>query len=492
MLRARHDIRLDAKHSAFAYQVQAVEAVKALPYAALFHEQGLGKTKIGIDLGLHWLASKIVDTVLVVTKRSLIENWSEEVRAHTHLVARVLDQNHGSNFFAFNSPSRFYLAHYEVLKSEEARIALFLKTRRVGVILDESHKIKNPDAALSRVFHRLADGFVRRVIMTGTPVANRPYDLWSQIYFLDKGNALGPDFAEFRRKLDLRNDLWQEGGKRAEFERELAGVFAKIKPFTVRETKGTAGIELPEKSVENVEVELEKSQAELYEKYRAELRAEIVRDGVLVDDDAEDILKRLLRLVQVASNPALVDHSYCNTPGKLPLLLKLVEEGLAEGSKIIVWTSFVDNVEWLAEQLSLFGSVFVHGALPMVERNVAIKAFKTDPGARVLVATPGAAKEGLTLTMANHAVFYDRSFSLDDYLQAQDRIHRISQKHACYVWNLVGAYTVDEWVDSLLAAKRLAAQLAQADITAEEYKRLANYDFGRIVRNVLGLEGEGA
>lgn len=45
MLRPRSDIRLDAKHAAFAYQVQAVEAVKALPYAALFHEQGLGKTK---------------------------------------------------------------------------------------------------------------------------------------------------------------------------------------------------------------------------------------------------------------------------------------------------------------------------------------------------------------------------------------------------------------------------------------------------------------
>jgi len=74
------------------------------------------------------------------------------------------------------------------------------------------------------------------------------------------------------------------------------------------------------------------------------------------------------------------------------------------------------------------------------------------------VATPGAAKEGLTLTVANHAVFFDRSFSLDDYLQAQDRIHRISQTQTCFVWNLIGSDTIDEWVDSLLTAKRLAAQ----------------------------------
>ena len=488
MLRPRSDIRLDAKHAAFSYQVQAVEAVKALPYAALFHEQGLGKTKIGIDLGLEWLATNQVDTVMIITKRGLIENWSEEIRSHTHLVARVMDQNHASNYFALNSPTRFLLAHYEVVKSEEKRLALFLKTRRVGVILDESHKIKNPDAEITKSFHRLANGFARRVIMTGTPVANRPYDLWSQIYFLDQGNALGQDFSEFKRQLDLRNDLWEDEKRRNEFEQTLSSVFAKIKPFTVRETKDSAGIELPQKNVENIAVDLEESQRQLYASYQAELRAEIVRDGVLVDDDAEDILKRLLRLVQIASNPGLVDHSYSSTPGKLPPLVALVERAVAENTKIIVWTNFIENAEWLADELSGFGCAHVHGSRSMAERNDAIRAFKTDPSIRVLVATPGAAKEGLTLTMASHAVFFDRSFSLDDYLQAQDRIHRISQKTTCYVWNLIATSTVDEWVDSLLTAKRLAAQLAQSDISPEDYKRLANYDFGRIIRNVLGLE----
>ena len=95
----------------------------------------------------------------------------------------------------------------------------------------------------------------------------------------------------------------------------------------------------------------------------------------------------------------------------------------------------------------------------------------------------------LTLTVANHAVFFDRSFSLDDYLQAQDRIHRISQSRTCHVWNLICAGTVDEWVDTLLAAKRLAAQLAQSDVTPEDYARLANYDFGQVIRTVLGLGG---
>jgi SNF2 family DNA or RNA helicase len=488
MLKPRPDLRLDSRYDAYGYQVQAVEAVKGLPYAALFHEQGLGKTKIGIDLALEWIRTGAVDAVLIVTKRGLVENWSDEVKAHTFLRARVLDQNKGSNFFALNSPSRLYLTHYEVIKSEERRLALFLKTRRVAVILDESQKIKNPDADLSKAFHRLSSGFTRRVIMTGTPVANRPFDLWSQIFFLDGGKSLGTSFEEFQRNLDLSNDLWADPEKRLLFEGELAGLFDRVRAFSVRETKDSAGIDLPEKRVENILVKAEPHQRDLYERFRRELRADVVRAGEAVEDDAEDMLKRLLRLVQVASNPRLVDEGYEWVPGKLGVLKDLLERAVGEDSKAIVWTSFVANAEWLGRELANLGAVVVHGGIGIDDRNHALAAFKQDDAVKVLVATPGAAKEGLTLTVANHAVFYDRSFSLDDYLQAQDRIHRISQQRTCFVWNLLCEDTVDEWVDSLLAAKRLAAQLAQSDITREEYLRLANYDFGRIVKEILGLE----
>lgn len=465
-----------------------MEAVKGLPYAAIFHEQGLGKTKIGVDLALEWLKSNVVDSVLVVTKRGLIENWSEEIRAHTYIRPRILDQRRPSNFFALNSPARVYLTHYEVMKSEQRRLRLFLKTRRVAAILDEAQKIKNPESELAKVFHSLSSGFVRRVIMTGTPVANRPYDLWSQIFFLDEGKSLGTDFADFRQKLDLSNDLWSDDRKRGEFENELSLIFDKIRPFTVRETKASSGIQLPEKQIENVQVDAEHDQRALYDKFQYEVRAEVTRDGQLIEDDAEDLLKRLLRLVQVASNPHLVDQSYSKTPGKLPKLLSLLESAVEAGSKAIVWTNFVENAQWLASQLKVYNPAVVHGQRSMDDRNDAIRRFKQDKETKVLIATPGAAKEGLTLTVANHAIFYDRSFSLDDYLQAQDRIHRISQDQPCYIWNLICRDTVDEWVDSLLAAKRLAAQFAQADISAEEYKKRANYDFGKIVKQILGME----
>ena len=180
MLNVRLRPKLDAKRSAFPHQLDALEAIKDLPFAAVFHEQGLGKTKIGLDLALSWIARDIVDSVLIVTKKSLIENWRTEIKEHTHLSPRVLGQDRKANFFAFNSPVRLYLTHYEAVVSEQKRLKLFLKTRRVAALLDEAHKIKNPEAEVTKSLEALAEGFVRRVIMTGTPVANRPYDLWAQ------------------------------------------------------------------------------------------------------------------------------------------------------------------------------------------------------------------------------------------------------------------------------------------------------------------------
>lgn len=490
MLRPDTKLDLSATFNAFPYQLDAVEAVKGLEYAALFHEQGLGKTKIAVDLSLHWLTEQSVDTVMIVTKRALVENWRQELVAHTHLKPSILNQDRKHNFFVLNSPARVILAHFEVIKSEQERLEMFLKTRRVAVILDEAQKIKNPSAALTRAFHDLRGGFQRRIIMTGTPVANRPEDIWSQVYFLDGGQALGEDFEVFKSDLALDNELHQDVDRQREFADALGSVFAKLRHFSIRETKSSTGIELPDKIVRTVSTYMAPHQAKLYDTYREEERAEVMQGGVLTEDDAEAVLKRLLRLVQVTSNPALVDDSYKEEPGKFSELYRLVREATDDGSKVIVWTSFVQNAEWLCERLSEFGAVRVHGELPIEARNRAIDDFKKNKSVNVLVATPGAAKEGLTLTIANHAIYYDRTFSLDDYLQSQDRIHRISQKKECYIWNLICEDTIDSWVDSLLQAKRLAAQLLQSDVTQEEYESVANYDFGRAITEILNPTAE--
>ena len=174
----RKEPKLESKFNAYTFQKEAFNAVKDLNYCAIFHEQGLGKTKIAIDLMLYWLNIKSVDTVLFVVKKNLIHNWKAEFESHTHIKPKILSQNKTSNFYTFNSPSRVILTHYEVCSTEINRFKLFLKARNVAVVLDESTKIKNPFSKITKSFFQLSKLSIKRVIMTGTPIANRTYDIW--------------------------------------------------------------------------------------------------------------------------------------------------------------------------------------------------------------------------------------------------------------------------------------------------------------------------
>ena len=484
-MRTRTTPRLQPKHRALPHQLEALQVVRDLEYAALFHEQGLGKTKIGLDLILYWLAKAAADSVVVVTKKLLVPNWVREIDTHTYLRPVVLAQNKRANYWAFNTPARLYLAHYEVMHTERTRLSMFAEARRLAVILDEAQRIKNPNTAPAKALHALAPKLVRRVIMTGTPVANRPYDIWSQIYFLDQGQSLGNSFSAFKHNTDLTRTVAERQESARAFEGKIAGVPARIRPFSVRETKNTAELALPEKVIRDTPAKMEEAQSALYARYKIQLRAEVQQDGVKTLDDADRVLKRLLRLVQVASNPRLVDETYADEPGKLTVLDRILAGRQPDQAKKIVWTAFTDNVEMIARRYPERHPARVHGRRPMADRNSDIARFVEEDGCTLLVATPGSAKEGLTLTVSDHAIFFDRTFSLDDYLQAQDRIHRISQTRECLVENLIASDTVDEWVGTLLSAKELAAALAQGDLDLRDYRDHVTYDFAQALDAVL-------
>lgn len=228
---------LTAKLMAFPYQHEAFLAIKDKPYAAIFHEQGLGKTKIAIDLLLYWLDKRDIDTVMIVTKKTLVANWVGEFKTHTNLRPMILDTKKKSNYYVMNSATRVIVTNFETISTEQDPIRLFLKTRNVAIIIDESTKIKNPDSKLTQSYFSISPLFKIKVIMTGTPVANRPYDIWAQIYFLDMGKSLGSNFVEFKSSCDLSNDLDDNVEKRDAFEKTVAAIYSKIKDFSVRETK---------------------------------------------------------------------------------------------------------------------------------------------------------------------------------------------------------------------------------------------------------------
>lgn len=487
MIVSHAKINFNAKKDAFPYQEQAFLAIKDLDYSAIFHEQGLGKTKIAIDLMLYWLTKRNIDTVMIVTKKQLVKNWIDEFNDHTYLKPKILTNNKNNNFYVYNSAAKVIVTNFETISTDKTHIKLFLKCRNVAIVIDESAKIKNPESKLTKDFFEVSELFKIKTIMSGTPVANRPYDIWAQIYFLDKGKSLGEDFTLFKSATDLSNNLKDDSLQREIFENTVSGIFDKISSFTVRETKKSSNISLPQKEYVTIPAQFEENQEKIYKKVMEELGVEIKKNGTTFYDDDSAALKRLLRLNQIASNPKLLDDTYSGVSGKEKELDALLRQIIQRSEKVIVWSSFIENINYFAKKYSNYGTCKIHGSMTIEDRNKSVERFKKDADTRVLFATPQAAKEGLTLTVANNVIFYDRGFNLDDYLQAQDRIHRISQQKKCYIYNITIQNSIDDWIAMLLDAKQQAAFLAQGDINISDYRAIADYSYGDIIRGILSV-----
>ena len=451
--------RLDDRTDGHRYQKEGVESLQDLEYAGILHEQGLGKTKIGLGVALHWFRNGVVTNILIITKKNIIETWQEEVAKHTWLEGYVIGTNPTRTSYALTGRGKILIVNYDQARILEDTIATWQRARRVGAILDESQAIKNPAAKTSEALMRLREGFVRRLIMTGTISANRPYDLWNQIRFLDGGQALDMEYDEAKKLYDLpRNERDAEG-----FAGRMADLNSRIASFTIRETKETAGIDLPPKSIETWEAVLEDRQRVLYDEYEQAAKVLIEKDATPFLDDNSGVLKTLGRLVECAAYPMGIDEGYEEEPGKDEVLDEVLQHRV-KGRKAIIWTGFRGNAERLAGRLGPGRSVVVHGGIEDKERNRRIRMFKDErETVQLLIATPGSCKEGLTLTVAQHVIFYDRSFRLEDYEQAQDRIHRLSQEYECFVHRIIAVDTIDEWVNKLLEAKKEAASHAQGD-----------------------------
>ena len=225
----------------------------------------------------------------------------------------------------------------------------------------------------------------------------------------------------------------------------------------------------------------------MYDQIQHEMEILVQKEEEAFLDNSEACLKRLLRLLQIASNPRLVDDLYGSFSGKEQRLDTLLAEIVARGEKVIVWSSFIENVNYFYAKYKSLISVRIHGGMTIEDRNKSVEKFKSGE-ANVLFATPQAAKEGLTLTIANNVIFYDRGFNLDDYLQAQDRIHRISQTKTCFVYNLMIKDSIDVWVDKLLQAKQNAAFLAQGDYKLAQYQSIMDYSYGELIKEILNME----
>ncbi len=462
-----YNFNYSPKTKPYPHQVEAIEYITNRVNIPLFDEQGLGKTKIVIEALCNNMEQGTIDGALIICKKSLIENWKDEIEAHSHLKYIVLRGSANEKGLKFMGYSQFYIINYESVMGEVERLKMFLKIRKMAIVLDESHKIKSPEAKTTEAILELKDLAKKRIIISGTPIANKPLDLWTQFYFLDNGTLLGSDYNEFKKtySIDLKDDDLHEQKEKFNKLREI------ILSNSIRRLKKDV-LELPEKIYIDKYVQIDGQQKRIYDILKGELYIEITNiNGEKIIDESEEILKKLLRLAQIASNPFLIDKAYNETPAKFPVLDTLIENIIEQKEKVIVWSCFVDNIRILYKRYKRFGSLMLYGDIPIEKRNEIVKQFKNVTEFMVLIANPAAAREGLTLTSANNAIYLDRNFNLVDYLQSQDRIHRISQTKECKIYKLIAKNTIDEYIDEIIYKKHKLAEYVQGDtdnITTEK------------------------
>jgi len=439
----------------------------------LAFEQGLGKTLVAIDSFRQLREQGDADRMLVICPNSLKRNWVAEIdKFAPGLSAEIAEGTPKERRRTFaNSTAAVVVTSYETARVEVTAILALVDTSRTVLVLDESHAAKNWQSLTSTSMRHVSPRCEYRWLLSGTPVTNTPADLHTQIEIIAPGeHALG----------SLESFL-------ARVEEDPLARFAKpvLDRLVLRRTKEEC-LDLPDKTFTDVVVELPPWQRRLYDEMRTQMVCDIQgMSGEQYRAFASTALAQLTRLSQLASNPALLFPDAAQTPAKFEVLDGLVNDILSVPSrKIILWSTYVRNIEALIARFSKYGAVAIYGGVETGERQEVAFRFQHDPGTRILIANPAAAGTGFTLTAASYTIYESMSWRYDHYAQSQDRNHRIGQTQPVSYLRLIAADTIDEAVARALERKSGMARNLLSDPQAQQLlSRLSPAEMCSLIAN---------
>ena len=347
-------------------------------------------------------------------------------------------------------------------------------------ILDEAQNVKNSAAQQAVAARALRAS--HRFALTGTPVENRLAELWSILEYCVPG-YLGP-LAAFRRRFAVPIERYRD-------EDAAARLRAMVRPFVLRRLKSDPAVAayLPSKQEMSVVCTLTREQATLYQAAVDRALAKI--EGSEGIERRGLVLALLVALKQICNHPAQYLHErgpLAGRSGKLARLTEMLEETVAAGDRVLVFTQYREMGDRLVLHLesALDTEVlFLHGGVPRAARDRMVTRFQEAPGApAVFVLSLRAGGTGLNLTRATRVVHYDRWWNPAVEDQARDRAWRIGQTRTVVSHRLVCPGTVDERVEEVVAGKRHIA-----DLVLPKSSSLADLDADQI-RVALGIRPE--
>jgi superfamily II DNA or RNA helicase len=298
----------------------------------LADDMGLGKT-----LQTLTLLSKIkqentpAPTSLIVMPLSLIHNWENEIRKFTPGLSFIKYTGNNRETLSDNlAEFDIVLTTYGVVRND---IDFLARCNFFYLILDESQIIKNPKSKIFKAVRLLKSD--NRLVLTGTPVENSLTDLWAQLTFLNPGVLGTPNF--FQEKFVNPIEKLNDGETRA-------GLKKLIEPFILRRTKMVVEKDLPELSEKVYYCEMSENQKSLYNKKKSEIRNAIFRkiDSGGKSNIRIDVLRGLMQLRLMANHPKLTAGD--EESGKFEEVIRNIENLMAEGHKLLIFSQFVKHL----------------------------------------------------------------------------------------------------------------------------------------------------
>ena len=457
----------------FAHQRVAIDWLLETKEAFLGDDMGLGKTLSVLASFEELKSNNEVDILLVICPNSLVRNWIRE--ANFWLDDLDLTMLPGSkpekikfleelNFSKFSGLS----INYESLRLEYVYpvIIELCKSQRVMLCIDESQRVKNPNSKSFKILDQIAPLCRRKVLLTGTPTPKDISDIWSQMKILDNGERLGDNYYEWLENIAELGNKWSKYAIKKFHKHEVEECIERVREVLLRRRKEEV-LDLPEKIFSIRDVVLKGDQLKRYEEIRKDLFLRISSaSGKSFVRQIDNFLELYLRAVQAASNPRLIDKNWNGDPAKFKELDNIVEELVIEGDqKLVVWTNYLGNIHELLGRYPDIRTAAFSGEVSTSERDSIIKDFQSDSknSLKILLAIPAAGGVGITLTSAQTAVYLDKTWNAEHWLQSIDRIHRIGQQGTVNIISL-NACPVDDLILNSLNRKTKSQSVLLGDL----------------------------
>jgi len=408
-----------------------------------FIENTNGKTLIADEMGLGKTLQSIAycqlhaekRPILVICPATLKLNWQREFKKWTDIKSYVIN----SQDLKYQLPIyEVYIINYDIVGKMES---ILNKMKFQVMILDEAHYLKNPKALRSKAINGLNKTIPHILALTGTPILNRPVEIFNILKMLSPQN-FGNYFDFVKRYCGASYGKWGLDVSGATNIQELSDKLRST--IMIRREKKDVLTELPDKT-------------RVVVPQICDLKEYNKVEDDLINYLIESKNKSKLIAEKISQVEQLVKLEYCKqeaVKAKMPLFIEWSKDFIDENGKLVIFAHHKEFIDKLMIELKEYNPVKVVGGMGIEDKQQSIDTFQNSKECKVIVCSLKAAGVGITLTASSYVAFLELGWTPGEHDQAEDRLHRIGQKDnvTCYYFLTEG--TIEETIYDLLQKKR--------------------------------------